>query len=68
MDIKNILEHFRMVMPNMTEQEACDMVQPVTDIVNDIYSELGEKHPSLSKTINDNRQASVELIKDNWGR
>lgn len=68
MDIKKILEHFQMIMPEMTEQEAYDMLQPVTDIISDIYSEMGEEFPSLSKNISDNRMAVVDTVKAYWGK
>ena len=67
MDIKSILEHFRYVMPNMTEQEAYDMVQPVTDIITDIYSANAEKYPKLAGTIKDTRDSVVQTLKDEWG-
>jgi hypothetical protein len=67
MEIQTILEKFREVMPNMTEQEACDMVQPVTEIVSGIYSDLQAQYPTI-KTITDNRHQVVEIIKDSWGR
>lgn len=67
MEIKTILERFREIIPNMTEQEACDMVQPVTEIISEIYSDLQEQYPTI-KLITDNRISVVENIKDNWGR
>lgn len=67
MDIRTILERFREIMPNITEQEACDMIQPVTEIISEIYSDLQEQYPTI-KSITDNRHSVVENIKDNWGR
>jgi hypothetical protein len=68
MDIKNILEHFRMIKPDMTEQEAYDMLQPVTDIISDIYLEISEEFPNLSKDISDTRMGVVGTLQTHWGR
>jgi chorismate mutase len=67
MEITKILERFREVMPNMTEQEAFDMSQPVVEIVSEIYADLQAQFPTI-KTITDNRHSVVEIIKDSWGR
>jgi prephenate dehydratase len=68
MDIKLILEHFRCIMPNITEQEAYDMVQPVTDIITDIYSENQTRFPILANKIKKNRDSIVFTLKEEWGR
>jgi hypothetical protein len=67
MEIQTILEKFREVMPNITEQEAYDMVQPVTEIVSGIYSDLQAQYPTI-ESITDARHEIVGIIKDNWGR
>jgi hypothetical protein len=67
MQIQKILERIREVAPNITEQEAYDMVQPVTEIISEIYSDLQQQYPTI-KSITDTRHSVVEVIKDNWGR